>query len=98
MVRGGVWTGALLAFATPALASECIKPDEMLSYLKEAFAERNVASASTETGRSVRLFTSKRGSWTLVEYNDKGLACVTAHGTEWFEERGEAPQPQKPPA
>ena len=38
---------------------------------------------SDMNGNEVDLYTSRRGSWTLVERRAGGLACVHASGTGW---------------
>jgi hypothetical protein len=86
MIKVTMLATAAIAAAIPAIADDCMEPTDLQVYLEEAFAERPIAVADHETGSRVRLFTSKNGTWTLVQYNEERLACVVANGTGWFDE------------
>ncbi len=88
---------ASLAIATIAAASaqataqempqECLGQDDLATYLDRAFNETRVAVAEAENGNRVELFSSRRGSWTLVELRPDGLGCIQAHGKRMRVER-----------
>jgi len=97
MKNATMLAAAAMVVAMPAIADDCMEPSDLQAYLEEAYAERPIAVADNETGSRVRLFTSKNGTWTLVQYNEERLACVVANGTGWFDEpQAEAQRTQKP--
>jgi hypothetical protein len=59
----------------------CFDPDLLASSLLGQFAEAPVATADARAGATT-LYTSKGGSWTLVQIID-GKACVVAAGEGW---------------
>ena len=57
---------------------------EMLTtYLDRAFAERQVSAGQLDSGNEVELFTSRWGSWTLVERLPGGEVRIIASGLRW---------------
>lgn len=97
MMKVTMLAAMAIAAAMPAFADDCMEPGDLQAYLEEAYAERPIAVADHETGSRVRLFTSKNGTWTLVQYNEEHLACVVANGTGWLDEpQAEGQRTQKP--
>ena len=85
VVRTALLALILAVTATPAFAmwQDCMDRGALEVYLDQAFAESRVATGELENGNEVDLYTSRRGSWTLVERRAGGLACVHASGTGW---------------
>ena len=85
VVRTALLALILAVTAAPAFAmrQDCMNRVALEVYLDQAFAESRVATGELDNGNEVDLYTSRRGSWTLVERTDGGLACVHASGNGW---------------
>jgi len=84
------------AAANVADSGRCMELQELGDYLRDAYAEHRLAVADHENGNRIFLYTSRRGTWTLVEMTE-GLACVNASGTGWHGELSSQAD-AKPPA
>ena len=66
----------------------CGPIDEISKRLKEHYSEMPVNAGLTGTNEKasrsvIILFTSPDNSWSIVEVNQKGFACLRAGGTSW---------------
>lgn len=84
-----------LAAAGPASAGEdetaredCLAHPALVAYLDAAFNESRVAVAELDNGHAAELFTSPRGTWTLVERMPDGRGCINASGEHLQVENG----------
>lgn len=59
----------------------CFDPDLLAASLQGQFGEAATATADAKAGATT-LYTSKGGSWTLVQIID-GKACIVAAGEGW---------------
>lgn len=75
----------LTAFAMPANAQQnvCGKRDDIVTRLENGYQEFNTAMGMSSNGRLVELFTSEKGSWTLMLTTTDGVSCLIAAGENW---------------
>lgn len=84
MLRTMVAAAILLAISGAAEAESIgLDHDMLTTYLDRAFAERPVAIGELDGGNEVELFTSRWGSWTLVERLPDGEVRIIASGLKW---------------
>lgn len=84
MLRTMVAAAALLSLAGAAAADDVgFDRDMLTTYLDRAFAERPVSAGELDSGNEVELFTSRWGSWTLVENLPGGEVRIIASGLKW---------------
>ena len=74
-----------LAFAViPARAqASCAVHDELTAYLEKKFGERPVSWGLSSNGFLVEVFSSDKGSWTIVLTNPFGISCIRAASDGW---------------
>ncbi len=75
----------LSAAIRPAAALEaCVLHDVALQQLSKAYGEQVAGRGLTADGQKmIELFTSERGSWTLVITDVTGRSCMLASGEVW---------------
>ena len=76
---------ALVAvFSLPAFAqSVCGQRDEIVSRLKSGYQEYNSARGISTNGGLVELYTSEKGTWTLMLSQPNGVSCLIGTGENW---------------
>jgi hypothetical protein len=79
----GVSFIALLA--TPAFSAEnvCGKRDDIVARLESGYQEFNSAMGMSTNGGLVELYTSDKGTWTLMLSQPNGVSCLIAAGENW---------------
>jgi hypothetical protein len=77
--------GALLSLvAFPAAAQMmCAERSEIARELKSRYTEQAVAFGITADGQVMELFSSPRGSWTMLVTFPDGRSCLVSHGEDW---------------
>lgn len=83
---------AFVAFAQPALSALRNGPDgfkcgplaEMELMLRAMYSEEIEGMAPSGGGRYVGLYVSKRGTWTIIETDEAGDACIIRGGNNWY--------------
>ena len=51
--------------------------------LKEQFGERAMAHGLAHTGAVAEIFTSPKGTWTIVATSPNGMSCLIGSGESW---------------
>ena len=71
--------------ATPASSTEnvCGKRDDIVSRLENGYQEFNSAMGMSTNGGLVELYTSEKGTWTLMLTQPDGVSCLIAAGENW---------------
>lgn len=70
--------------AAPAGAQAlCGDRDEIVSRLETGYKESASALGIAGTGGVVELYTSEKGSWTLLLTQPNGVSCLLAAGESW---------------
>ncbi len=71
-------------FATPANAQAvCGDRNEIVSRLESGYNEKVSALGLAGNGGVVELYTSQKGSWTLLMTQPNGMSCLIAAGENW---------------
>ncbi len=82
----GLLLGAAVAslIASPASAQAvCGDRSEIVSRLESAYQEKASAIGMSGNGGVVELYTSEKGSWTLLLTQPTGVSCLIAAGDNW---------------
>lgn len=75
---------AMVFAAAPAGAQAlCGDRDDIVSRLSSGYQESVSALGIAGTGGVVELFTSEKGSWTLLMTHPTGVSCLIAAGDSW---------------
>ena len=61
----------------------CGDRDEIVSRLEAAYQEKASAVGMAGNGGVVELYTSEKGSWTLLLTQPTGVSCLIAAGDNW---------------
>ena len=61
----------------------CGKRSDVVRVLREAFGETALAQGLAHTGAVAEVFTSPKGSWTIVATSPDGMACMVGSGESW---------------
>ena len=71
--------------ATPASSAEnvCGKRDDIVLRLENGYQEFNSAMGMSTNGGLVELYTSDKGTWTLMLTQPDGVSCLIAAGENW---------------
>lgn len=88
-----VLLGAALAtlLAAPASAQQAVCGDrnEIISRLENGYEEANTGLGLSANGGVVELYTSKKGTWTLMLTQPNGVSCLIAAGDNWEHVEGQ---------
>lgn len=89
MRRFNVFACAMLMGALPlssALAQvQCAPRMDVVKVLAAKYQESQRALGLINEKAMMEIYTSAKGTWTLVVTHDNGLACVVASGEAWDE-------------
>ena len=66
-----------------AATALCGERTAIIGTLSSDFAESPSSSGITDAGALVELFTSLRGSWTIIATRPDGVSCLVASGADW---------------
>ncbi len=70
--------------STVQAAQVCLPRQEAISQLAKQFEEKPIGRGLSDDGNAmVELFTSEKGSWTIVVTDTKGKSCLVASGDSW---------------
>jgi hypothetical protein len=61
----------------------CGKRADVEKMLKEQFGERAMANGLSHTGAVAEVFTSPKGTWTIVATSPNGMSCLIGAGEAW---------------
>jgi hypothetical protein len=61
----------------------CGKRTDIVRILRETFGETALAQGLAHTGAVAEVFTSPKGSWTIVATSPNGVACMVGSGESW---------------
>jgi hypothetical protein len=64
-------------------ARNCVKQSAIDHYLERAWQELPVARGRLDNGNESTFYSSRSGTWTLIEHRINGLACVIASGKQF---------------
>ena len=74
------------AFAPAALAQPvCGSHQSISENLKKSYTEAPVSMGITSGGGIIEVFSSPKGTWTLVITQPNGMSCLIAAGQDWEE-------------
>jgi hypothetical protein len=65
----------------PPLA--CGKRADIEKMLKEQYGERAMAHGLAHTGAVAEIFTSPKGTWTIIATSPNGTSCMIGSGESW---------------
>lgn len=82
--------------AAPAYSEEnvCGKRDDIVTRLENGYQEFNSAMGMSTNGGLVELYTSDKGTWTLMLTQPDGVSCLIAAGQNWESFEGMKPASQ----
>ena len=92
MTKLKILLGAALAFtALPVIGSNaeaagrvCGEREKMTAFLQKRYKEMPRAVGVTSSGKSVmEIYTSEKGSWTVLMTTAKGVTCIMGAGHSW---------------
>lgn len=70
----------------------CATHTKLTDYLAKKYKEAQQGFGITNKGKSVlEIYTSERGTWTVLMTNSVGVTCIVAVGHSW-EKRNQAPK------
>ncbi|MBX9824417.1 MAG: hypothetical protein K2Y27_05405 [Xanthobacteraceae bacterium] len=61
----------------------CGQRAEVEKMLKEQFGERAMANGLAHTGAVAEVFTSPKGTWTIIATAPNGMSCLIGSGEAW---------------
>ncbi len=72
-------------YTSPALAQQsvCGDRDEIVSRLETGYQELTSGMGLASNGGLVELYTSKKGTWTLMVTQPSGVSCLIGAGDHW---------------
>ncbi len=75
---------AVLVFTIPAqAASVCGKRDDFIKALTDKFQEQSKAMGIAGQKNLLEVFTSNKGTWTVLMTTPSGTSCIIAAGNSW---------------
>ena len=83
MARIAALVFLVVVAALPAAAQVFCAPHDATDLLGKRYAEAPEAWGLTADGNLIEVFTSRGGSWTLVETTPAGTSCPQAAGQGW---------------
>ena len=88
LLRTILWAALLaLSLAAGGAAVDaqvvCAPHDKIAAALKQNFAEEVRAAGITSGGALIEIYTSPRGTWTVVLTAPDGPSCLMADGVDW---------------
>ncbi len=79
-----VLTVLIFSISTVQAEQVCMPRKEAVSQLAKQFNEKPIGRGLSDDGNiMVELFTSEKGSWTIVVTNTKNISCLVASGQNW---------------
>ncbi len=79
-----VLTVLIFSISTVQAEQVCLPRKEAIRQLAKQFKEKPIGRGLSDDGNAmVELFTSEKGSWTIVVTNTKNISCLVASGQSW---------------
>ncbi|MDD9909280.1 MAG: hypothetical protein OXR62_06265 [Ahrensia sp.] len=79
-------TGVAVGGSSEAAGRVCGDRTKMTEFLKKRYKEVPSAMGVASSGKTVmEVFTSKKGSWTVLMTTAQGVACIMGTGHSWAE-------------
>jgi hypothetical protein len=75
--------GGLSLFASPVFANACAPHDEFSKHLETNYQEKVGGVGLANDGSLFEIFTSEKGSWSLLITNGDKISCIVAAGEMW---------------
>lgn len=77
--------GIASIMSSPASAQQavCGDRDEIIARLQSGYQESTTGVGLSATGGLVELYTSEKGTWTLMLTQPNGVSCLIAAGDNW---------------
>jgi hypothetical protein len=71
--------------ATPQriAAAACGQRADVEKMLKEQYGERAMAHGLAHSGAVAEIFTSPKGTWTIIATSPNGISCMIGSGESW---------------
>jgi hypothetical protein len=79
----GASVTALLAAPAYSADNVCGKRDDIVARLKDGYQEFSSAMGMATNGGLIELYTSEKGTWTLMLTQPDGVSCLIAAGQNW---------------
>jgi len=76
---------ALLVSTVAYSAPQCGPHKQIVELLSKRFSEVPTAVGLVGEKRIMEVFTSEKGSWTILVTNSDGTTCILAAGDDWEE-------------
>ncbi len=82
-ILGGLAIASLLVAPAGAQQAVCGDRNEIVSRLESGYQESNTGIGLSATGGLIELYTSEKGTWTLMLTQPNGVSCLIAAGDNW---------------
>lgn len=79
----GAATAMLVASSASAQQAVCGDRNEIITRLEQGYKESNTGLGLSASGGVVELYTSEKGTWTLMLTQPNGVSCLIAAGDHW---------------
>jgi hypothetical protein len=76
-------TGAMALMVSPAYAAACAPHDEFSRHLEMNYQEKSDGIGVANDGSLFEIFTSDKGTWSLLITNGRKISCIVAAGDMW---------------
>lgn len=77
---------AIAAIPSNAAGRVCGERAKMAAFLAKRYGEKPRAMGVASSGKSVmEIYTSEKGSWTVLMTTSKGVTCIMSAGHSWDE-------------
>ncbi len=80
---GGLVIASALFSPAGAQQTVCGDRNEIVSRLEQGYQEQTTGVGLSATGGLVELYTSEKGTWTLMLTQPNGVTCLIAAGDNW---------------
>ena len=82
-VAGLCLAGATAFVTSPALAEACAPRSEFAQHLAINYQEKSEGIGVANDGSLFEIFTSDRGTWSLLITDGRKISCIVAAGDMW---------------
>lgn len=83
ILLGGLAIAAVMTLPAGAQQPVCGDRDEIVARLKSGYQESTSGIGLSATGGVIELYTSEKGTWTLMLTQPNGVSCLIAAGDNW---------------
>lgn len=78
---------SLLISSDTAAAAVCMNHKNLVTFLSDRYSEAPRALGLVEDRGLMEVYTSEKGTWTIVMTTAHGIACILAAGDTWEENK-----------